>query len=121
MLAGAFLTFAFLFCAAFVVLMVASLWIIFSKAGKPGWAAIVPIYNVIVKLEIAGRPVWWILLMFIPLVNIAVWIVICIDLAKAFGKQTGYGIGLALLPFIFHPMLAFGSSTYHGPAAAAPA
>ena len=118
MLAGAFMMFLILFCSAFAILMVVSLWIIFTKAGKPGWAAIVPIYNVIVKLEISGRPLWWILLMFIPFVNIGIWIVLCIDLAKSFGKETGYGVGLALLPFIFHPMLAFGASTYRGPAAA---
>ena len=105
----------FLLCAlAFVVLMIASLWVVFTKAGKPGWAAIVPVYNIIVKLEIVGRPLWWILLMFLPLVNIVVWIVISIDLAKSFGKDVGYGVGLALLPFIFHPMLAFGDATYRG-------
>jgi hypothetical protein len=105
----------FLLCAlAFVVLMIASLWVVFTKAGKPGWAAIVPVYNIIVKLEIVGRPLWWILLMFLPLVNIAIWIVISIDLAKSFGKDVGYGVGLALLPFIFHPMLAFGDATYRG-------
>ncbi len=111
----------FMLCSlAFVVLMVASLWILYRKAGKPGWAAIIPIYNLLVKLEIVGRPWWWILLVMVPLVNIVVWIVISIDLAKSFGKGAAYGVGLAFLPFIFHPMLAFGGATYRGRSAMAP-
>lgn len=110
----------FMVCVlAFVVLMVASVWIVYTKAGKPGWAAIVPIYNIIVKLDIVGRPIWWFLLLLIPLVNVVVWIVLSIDLARSFGKDAAYGIGLAFLPFIFHPMLAFGEAKYIGPAASA--
>src|SRR5690349_11572650 len=99
-------------CLAFVVLMIASLWVMYTKAGKPGWASIIPIYNILVKLEIVGRPWWWILLLLVPVVNLVIWIVISVDLAKSFGKDAAYGIGLALLPFIFHPMLAFGAATY---------
>jgi len=95
-----------------VVLMLAGLWKIFTKAGKPGWAAIVPIYNAIVMLEIAGRPVWWILLLLIPCVNFVVAIMVAIDLAKNFGKGTGYGLGLAFLPFIFYPLLGFSDAKY---------
>lgn len=108
----------FMLCVVgFVALMFASMWVVYTKAGKPGWAAIVPIYNVIVKLDIVGRPLWWLLLLLIPLVNLVVWVVMSIDLAKSFGKDALYGIGLALLPFVFHPMLAFGTATYQGPAA----
>ena len=96
------------------ILMIVSLWKIFSKADKPGWACIIPIYNLIVMLEIAGRPVWWFLLMFIPIVNIVIGIIVLIDLAKAFGKGGGYVAGLILLPFIFYPMLAFGDAQYVG-------
>lgn len=96
-----------------MVVMVASCWKIFTKAGKPGWASIVPIYNLIVILEIVGRPVWWIVLMLIPFVNFIVGIVIALDLARKFGKSTAFGIGLALLGPIFLPMLAFGSATYN--------
>ncbi len=103
---------------AVVVLIFASLWKIFDKAGKPGWAGIVPIYNIIVLLEIIGRPLWWIVLMLVPCVSIVVGIILCIDLAKSFGKDVAYGIGLALLGFIFFPMLAFGDARYVGPAAA---
>src|SRR5262249_46064058 len=99
---------------AVLVLVVVSMWKLFEKAGKPGWAGIVPIYNLIVLLEIVGRPLWWIVLMLVPCVSIVVGILLCIDLAKAFGKEAGYGIGLALLPFIFFPMLAFSDARYQG-------
>ena len=101
-----------------VVLLVASMWKVFTKAGQPGWAAIVPIYNVIVLLQITGKPIWWIVLLLIPLVNFVILIMIAIALANSFGKSTGYGIGLAFLPFIFYPMLGFGSARYVGPVGA---
>lgn len=102
---------------AFVVLIIASWWTLFTKAGEPGWAAIVPIYNVIVMLKIAGKPLWWIILFFIPLVNLIVLIVLFMDLAKAFGKGSLFGIGLLLLGPICLPILAFGDSKYVGPSA----
>ena len=97
---------------AFVVLMIASVWKIFSKAGEPGWAAIVPIYNVIVMLKIGGKPVWWIVLFLIPLVNAIMGILLAIAIAEKFGKGTGFGLGMAFLPPIFYPMLAFGDAEY---------
>lgn len=99
---------------AIAVLMIASMWKVFTKAGEPGWAAIVPIYNIIVLLKIAGRPIWWIILLLIPVVNIVVLILVSIDVAKRFGKGTGFGIGLALLGIIFYPILAFGDARYSG-------
>jgi hypothetical protein len=102
-----------------IVLIIASFWKVFAKAGKPGWAAIVPIYNIIVMLEIIGRPIWWIVLFFIPIVSLVAAVLIAIDVAKAFGKGAGFGIGLAFLPFVFYPMLAFGDATYQGPPNAA--
>jgi hypothetical protein len=102
---------------AVVVLMIAALWKIYAKANQPGWAAIIPIYNVVVLLNIVGRPVWWIILFFVPLVNFIVMIMIAIDLAKSFGKGTGFGLGLAFLSPIFIPMLGFGSAQYTGAAA----
>jgi hypothetical protein len=101
---------------AILVFMIASMWKVFVKAGQPGWAAIVPIYNVIVLLQITGKPLWWIVLCMIPLVNIVIMILICIDLAKCFGQSAGFGIGLALLGFVFFPILGFGSARYTGPA-----
>ena len=103
---------------AIVVVVVASLWKIFVKAGHPGWAAIIPIYNIFIMLKIAGRPWWWLLLMFIPIVGLVIAIMVSVDLAKSFGKGVLFGIGLALLSFIFYPILAFGDAEYQGPATA---
>ena len=97
---------------AIALLIVASMWKIFVKAGKPGWAALIPIYNFIVLLEIAGKPAWWIILLFVPLVNFVILIVLSIALAKKFGKGVGYGLGLAFLGVIFYPMLGFSDSRY---------
>ncbi len=97
---------------AIVVFLIASMWKVFTKAGQPGWAAIVPIYNVIVLLQIAGKPVWWIILCFIPFVNFIVLILVGIGVANNFGKGTGFGIGLGLLSPIFYPILAFGEARY---------
>ncbi|MBM84265.1 MAG: signal peptidase I [Planctomycetaceae bacterium] len=98
-----------------VLISIIPMWVVFSKAGKPGWASIVPIYNMIVLLEICGRPIWWLLLMFIPCVNIVFAIMLLIDLAKAFGKGAGFGVGLILLTPIFMMILAFSSAKYEGP------
>ena len=85
-----------------------------TKAGQPGWACIVPIYNIYILLRIAGRPGWWLILYLIPLVSIVVAVIVAIDIAKAFGKGTGFGLGLAFLGFIFFPILAFGDAKYGG-------
>ncbi len=97
---------------AVVVLMIAGMWKVFVKAGKPGWAAIIPIYNVVVLCEIAGKPAWWVVLFFIPFVNFVVAIILSIAVAKKFGKGTGYGLGLAFLSPIFYPMLGFSDARY---------
>lgn len=99
---------------ALIVFIIAGIWKTFEKAGKPGWAAIVPIYNGIVILEIAGKPIWWIILFFIPCVNIIAAILVFIALAKAFGKSEIFGLGLAFLGFIFFPILGFGDAKYIG-------
>ena len=103
---------------AVVVVSIASLWKLYTKAGQPGWAGIVPIYNIIVLLTIVGRPIWWIALFCVPFVNFIVLIIVFIDLAKSFGKDLGFAIGMVLLSFIFLPMLALGDSQYVGPSAA---
>ena len=100
---------------ALVILVIAGFWKTFSKAGEPGWAAIIPIFNTSIMLKIAGRPWWWLVLLIIPIVSFVVWIVASVDIAKSFGKGTGFGIGLALLPFIFYPILGFGDAQYQGP------
>jgi hypothetical protein len=99
---------------ALSILVLASFWKIFVKAGKPGWAAIIPIYNLVVYLQVVNRPIWWIVLMFIPIVNVVVWIILTNDLAKSFGKGVGWTIGMLFLGFIFYPILGFGGDRYLG-------
>ena len=79
---------------AAAVLMIAAMWKVFTKAGQPGWACIIPIYNVYIMCKIAGRPGWWVLLMFIPFVNFIIAIILLIDIAKSFGMGVGFGLGL---------------------------
>ncbi|RKY11673.1 MAG: signal peptidase I [Planctomycetota bacterium] len=95
---------------AVVVLMIVSLWKVFGKAGQPGWACLVPIYNVIVMLQVANKPLWWIVLFFVPIANIIIPIMVNIAIAEKFGKGAGFGIGLSFLGFIFLPILAFGNA-----------
>lgn len=98
-----------------LAVVIAGLWKLFAKAGQPGWAAIVPIYNTYVMTQIVGRPILWFILTFVPCINIVAMILIMIDLAKSFGKSTGYAIGMIILPFIFIPMLGFSDAQYGGP------
>ncbi|GAB2696350.1 DUF5684 domain-containing protein [Mucilaginibacter koreensis] len=102
------------------VIMIISYWKIFTKAGKPGWAAIIPIYNLIVLLEIVGKPAWWFLLFIIPCVNIIFLVWTFNLLSKSFGQSEGFTIGLLLLGIVFFPLLAFGNYPYLGPAGAGP-
>jgi uncharacterized protein DUF5684 len=102
----------YIFAILFSVLMIAAMWKVFTKAGKPGWAAIVPIYNIIVLLQIAGKPVWWIILFFIPIVSLIIAILTYVALAERFGKGSGFAVGLVLLGPIFFPILGFGSAQY---------
>jgi len=103
---------------AVVLLIVIAQWRIFQKAGKPGWAAIIPIYNWIVLLEIVGKPVWWFLLFLVPCVNIVFMIWTYNLLSKSFGKSEGFTVGLVLLGIVFFPILGFGDAVYLGPSAA---
>ena len=106
------------FVIGLVVLMLASLWRVFEKAGRQGWEGIIPIYNIYVLLQIVGRPGWWLILFFIPFVNIVIALLVSIDLAKSFDKSAAWGI---ILLFIFNAIgyliLGFGEARYKGPAA----
>lgn len=102
---------------AIIIVIIVALWKVFEKAGQPGWAAIIPIYNLYIICKITGRPVWWLILLLIPFVNFIVLAVLSIDVAKSFGKGIGFGIGLWLLGFIFYPILGFGPAQYQGPKA----
>jgi len=95
-----------------LVLVMAGMWKLFEKAGKPGWAALVPIYNIVVMLEIARMPLWWLAVFFVPFANLAAVVMLSLNLAKAFGKDTAYAIGILLLSPIFLPLLGFGDARY---------
>lgn len=95
-----------------VVFMIVSMWKIYEKAGQPGWASIVPIYNIIVYIKIIKKPMWWILMFLIPVVNYVFLIWSVNLLSKRFGKDVGFTIGLLLLGFVFYPILAFGDAKY---------
>ena len=97
-----------------VVVLIAGLWKVFTKAGKPGWWAIIPIVNIVVLCKIGGKPAWWFLLLLIPLANIVFGILVYNGESKAFGKGPGFTVGLVLLSFIFFPILGFGSARYRG-------
>jgi len=102
---------------ALVVLLLVSMWKIFTKAGKPGWAILIPIYSTIVLLEIVGKPWWWLLIiMFVPVANVifAIWALNLLSLS--FGKTSGFTLGLLFLSPIFIPILGLGSAEYKGPA-----
>lgn len=102
--------------AAVLLFMLIAMWKVFTKAGQPGWAILIPFYNLYVLCKIAGRPGWWLILCLIPFVNFIIFIILDIDIAKNFGKSAAFGIGLLLLPIIFFPILGFGSARYEGAA-----
>lgn len=112
---GAILAVILVIYLAVIVLTIAGLWKTFAKAGKPGWAAIIPIYNTYVELKIIGRPGWWLLLFLVPFVNIVIAVIVLWEFAKSFDKGAGFCVGMLFLPFIFYPILGFGSSVYVGP------
>jgi len=97
-----------------LILIIAGVWKTFEKADQPGWAAIIPIFNLYVLLNVVGRPVWWLILFFVPIINVIVGVILCVDTAKAFGKGVGYALGLFFLPFVFWPLIGFGAPRYQG-------
>ncbi len=107
--------FALLFVLGFIVLIFASFWKIFEKAGRPGWEGIVPFYNLYMLLKIVGKPGWWLVLFIIPIVNYVFIIWTYNMLSKSFGKEEGFTVGLVLLGIVFFPILAFGDAQYLGP------
>lgn len=125
-LSGVMLTFSLIMMViafAVIILQIIAMWKLFEKAGKPGWASIVPVYNIIVLFEIIGYKWYYIflfLLGWVPIVGQLALVVFSIHynvkLSKAFGKDIGYGIGLAFLPVVFVPIFAFSKNiNYVGP------
>ena len=97
---------------AVCIFVLAAWWKVYAKAGEPGWACLIPIYQIIVLDRIAGKPTWW---FFIYLFLGPIWwIMISLALAEKFGKGTGFGVGIMLLFPIFIPILAFGDAQYQG-------
>lgn len=108
--------FTYLLGIAIILFMFYILWRFYEKANQPGWASLIPIYNMYILIKIAGRPGWWTVLYFIPLVNIIISFIIATDIAKAFQRSTAFGIfGLFLFSIIGYAMIAFGSDTYTQP------
>ena len=103
-----------LFMLAVMVVVIIGFWKVFEKAGQPGWAAIVPLYNAYILLKIIGRPAWWLVLFMIPLVNIVISLLVAFDVAKSFGQSQAFGI--LLLFGIGYLVLGFGNYRYIGPA-----
>jgi ABC-type sulfate transport system permease subunit len=96
------------------LVMLIAMWKVFVKAGKPGWAILIPFYNAYVFLKIAGKPGWWLILLLVPGLNIIFGIIALAAFAQNFGKGAGFIAGLIFLPFIFYPILAFSEAHYIG-------
>jgi hypothetical protein len=106
--------FQLLLLLIWVVVLVGN-WKVYEKAGQPGWASIIPIYNFYILLKIVGKPTWWLIMLIIPGVNFIFGIWALNMLSKSFGKDEGFTIGMIVLSFIFIPILGFGDARYIGP------
>ena len=102
-------------CMVYAIFQFAAMWKVFTKAGQPGWAAIIPIYNVYIMIKIGGKPSYWLLFLLIPIVNIVIIIRTFNMISKSFGKDEGFTVGLVLLGIVFWPILGFGNARYIGP------
>ena len=107
--------FVVLIYVVIIALIIAARWKVFTKAGQPGWASIIPIYNTYIMTKIGGKPGWWVLMMFIPIVNLVYLIWLYNMISKSFGKDEGFTVGMIFLGIVFWPILAFGSAQYIGP------
>ena len=112
--AGGILIVYYIIALVITVLMIVAFWKIFVKAGKPGWGAIVPFYNMYCLFEMSFGNGWLFLLLLVPCVDVVMEIIMMVKLAKAFGKSGGFAVGLIFLPVIFVPILGFGDAEYIG-------
>lgn len=108
-------TWLIIFYLGIIVFSIAGQWKAFVKAGQPGWACIIPFYNIYIMTKIGGKPGIWVLYCLIPFVNLIFIIWILNMVSKSFGKSEGFTVGLVLLGFIFWPILGFGDAKYLGP------
>ena len=114
-----------LFFVVILVFYLVCIWKIFVKAGQPGWAALIPIYNLYIMLKIINKPAWWLVVIFagfIPVVGsliVLAWgIILALEIGRKFGKSNGFSIiALWLFSFVGYPILAFGSAKYDANAA----
>jgi hypothetical protein len=104
-----------IFYLALIALLLVSGWKIYEKAGRQDWGALIPIYNIVILMKIIGKPEWWTVLFFIPLVNYIFIIWSMNMLSKSFGKEEGFTVGLVILGIVFYPILAFGDAQHQGP------
>ncbi len=104
-----------IFLLAIAIFIIAAMWKVFVKAGQPGWAAIIPIYNIYIMTKITGKPGYWTVLCLIPFLNIIFLIWLYNMISKSFGKDEGFTVGLVLLGLVFWPILGFGAAKYLGP------
>jgi hypothetical protein len=111
-----FILFELAIIAVIAIPIIVGTWKVFTKAGKPGWAAIIPFYRSYVLTEVIGKPIWWFILLIIPCTAFIMWIFTAIEVAKKFGQGMGFAVGLIFLPFIFFPILGFGSAQYNASA-----
>ena len=111
---GIFGTIMLLIYLAVIIATVVAVWRIYKKANRPGWAAIVPFYNMYTLYDIVWGSGIKFLLLLIPIYNIILTIQTNLRLAKSFGKSTGFGIGLILIPPVFLMMLGFGKAEFVG-------
>ena len=114
------ITLVIVYLIVMVLLIIVPMWKIFTKAGQPGIAAIIPIWNILVMIEIAKKPTWWIILFLVPFVNFIIMIMIMHGISINFGKDSGFTAGLILLPIVFIPILGYGSAQYSPPVETTP-
>lgn len=105
-----------IFSLIVTALIVIGMWVTFLKAGRRGWAAIIPFYNIYTLCKVAGKPGWWWIWYIVPIINIIIGIIVAVNVARNFGKGGAYGFFLLFwLQFIGYPVLGFGSAVYQGP------
>ena len=97
-----------------IIFLIVVYWRVHAKAGWPGWTVFVPIYNTYVDVKIAGKPGWWLVLLFLPIAQFVAIFLMCLSMAERFDKSAWFGLGLFLFPPVFLTALAFDDSQYVG-------